>query len=85
MAENGSTRNRIHQKKPNNPANNTSKELNNLWEDMDEGEPDNMDPVVTPFTVPLINGGAVTIKHLANTESVKNLELRVQLDGNYSL
>ena len=62
-------------------SNNNKTELNDLWEDMDEVELDDMDPVVTPFTVPLINSDAATDKRLANDKSKKNLGLPVQPDG----
>ena len=40
---------------------------------MDEDELNDMNLVVTPFTVPLIKGDAETIKRLASNESIKNL------------
>ena len=48
---------------------------------MNEDELDDLDPVDTPFTVPLIGGNAAAIKRLANDKSVENLGLRVQPDG----
>ena len=68
-------------KAANTPTNDNKEELDNLWEDMDESELDDMDPVITPFIVPPINGDAATIECLANNESKKNLGLRVQPDG----
>ena len=56
-------------------------ELDDLWEDMNEDELDNLDPVNAPFRVPLIGGNAAAIKQLANDESVENLGLQVQPDG----
>ena len=58
-----------------NPTNDTDKELYNLWEDMDEGKLNDMNPVVTPITVPVINGDAATIKCLANNKSIENIGL----------
>ena len=62
-------------------TNNDEDKLDNMWEDMDEGKLDAMDPVVTPCTVPLINVYTATIKRLTNDGSRKKTGLRVQLDG----
>ena len=67
-------------KAANTPTNDNKEELDNLWEDMDESELDDMDPVITPCMVPPINGDAATIECLTNNESKKNLGLRVQPD-----
>ena len=58
-----------------NTASVNKEELDNLWEDMDKGDLDDTDPVVTPFTVPLTNRDAAAIKRLANNKSVENLRL----------
>ena len=50
-------------------------ELDNLWEDIDENELDDMDPIDTLFPVPLTNRDAAAIKRLANNKSVENLGL----------
>ena len=50
-------------------------ELDDLWEDMDEDELDELDAADAPFTVPLIDGDAATMKPLANDEYVTTLGL----------
>ena len=60
------------------PANDINEEPDDLWEDTVEGELGDMDPVVTSFTVPLINGETATIKRLTNKKIVKNLGLQVR-------
>ena len=62
-------------------TNNDEDTLDDLSEDMDEGELDDIDPVVTPFTVPVMNGDAAISKRLANYESEKNIGLQIQPDG----
>ena len=52
---------------------------------MNEDELDDLNPVDTPFTVPLIGGDAAAIKRLANDKSVENLGLQVQPDGKCTL
>ena len=42
---------------------------------------DDVDPVVTPLMVPLINRNETTIKRLENNKSLENIGLRVQLDS----
>ena len=66
-------------------ADDNSKELDNLWEDIREGDLDDLDPVVTYFTVPYTNLDTTTMKRLTNNKSVKNLGLGVQLDRQCAL
>ena len=48
-------------------------EQEDLWEDMNKGELDNLDPGGTPLTVPLIDRDAAAIRRLANNKCVENL------------
>ena len=63
-----------------NPTNENGKELDDLWEDIDEGALDDLDPVVTSFMVPCVNRDAAMMKCLSNNKSANNLELWIQSD-----